>query len=125
MFHCLAGTAADLLIGKSRNAAWHQVYRALEHGMAKQACLDRGAMQGFPPEIRSFAGTFVALQLKRHEADYALNARPYRKSDVMTEIDAAELAVSRFEQANIEARRRFAAHVLFKRRSIQGPSHDR
>ena len=41
MFHCLAGTAADLLIGGSRSEAWHQVYRALEHGSAKGACRNR------------------------------------------------------------------------------------
>ena len=68
-------------------------------------------------EIRSFAETFVTLQDKRHEADYALDAKPYRKSDAITEIDAAELAINQFEQSDIEARRSFSAHVLFRRRS--------
>ena len=51
-------------------------------------------------EIRSFAETFVTLQDKRHEADYALDAKPYRKSDAITEIDAAELAINQFEQSD-------------------------
>ena len=38
VFHCLAATAADALMGKGRNDAWHQTYRALEHGSARRAC---------------------------------------------------------------------------------------
>ena len=38
MFHTLAVTAADLFIGEARGAAWHRVYRALEHGRARNAC---------------------------------------------------------------------------------------
>ena len=59
LFHCLAGTAADLLIGGNRSEAWHQVYRALEHGSAKSACRNRQAMQRFPLEVQDFADTFA------------------------------------------------------------------
>ena len=72
MFHSLARTAADVLIGTKRSAAWHQVYRALEHGRASSACINKRAMQGFPSAIHDFADTFVALQEMRHQADYAL-----------------------------------------------------
>ena len=116
MFHCLAGAAADLLIGRRRSPAWHQVYRALEHGRAKTACRHQQAMQGFPPEIRDFANTFAALQDARHQADYALDVR-YDKSDVLVAIERAETVIARFEQADIQHRRGFAAHVLFRRRS--------
>ena len=115
MFHCLAGAAADLLIGRRRSPAWHQVYRALEHGSAKNACRHQRAMQGFPPEIRDFANTFAALQDARHQADYALDVR-YDKSDVLVAIERAETVIARFEQADIQHRRGFAAHVLFRRR---------
>ena len=116
MFHCLAGAAADLLIGRRRSPAWHRVYRALEHGRAKTACRHQQAMQGFPPEIRDFANTFAALQDARHQADYALDVR-YDKSDVLVAIERAETVIARFEQADIQHRRGFAAHVLFRRRS--------
>ena len=115
MFHCLAGAAADLLIGRRRSPAWHQVYRALEHGSAKNACRNKQAMQGFPPEIQDFAEAFTALQKARHQADYALDVR-YDKSDVLVAIDRAENAIVQFEQADIQHRRGFAAHVLFRRR---------
>ena len=115
LFHCLAGAAADLLTGSERNLEWHQVYRALEHGKAKRACRQQGALRAFPTEIHSFAETFVDLQGARHEADYALEGQ-YLKPDVLAIIDTAEDAINDFEQADVRHRRGFAVHVLFKRR---------
>ena len=115
MFHCLAGAAANLLIGRHRSPAWHQVYRALEHGRARTACEHKRVMAGFPPEIRDFAKAFVMLQKARHQADYALEGR-YDKLVVVEAIDRAENAIVQFEQADIQHRRGFAAHVLFRRR---------
>ena len=115
VFHCLAATVADALMGKGRGDAWHQTYRALEHDSARRACKNMQAMRGFPPEVQSFAKTFVALQRARHQADYALDGR-YAKPEVLVEINEAEAAIARLEGADIRHRRRFAAHVLFKRR---------
>ena len=118
VFHCLAGTAADLLIGGSRSEAWHQVYRALEHGSAKTACRNKQAMERFPREVQCFADTFVTLQQARHQADYAFEVEDlYEEQKVLADIDKAENAIVQLEQANILHRRNFAAHVLFKRRS--------
>ena len=115
VFHSLAATIADALMGRSRNDAWHQAYRALEHGSARKACQNMQAMREFPPEVQSFAKTFVALQRARHQADYALDGR-YAKPAVLAEINEAEVAIARLEAIDIRHRRRFAAHVLFKRR---------
>ena len=115
-FHCLAGVAADLLVGRTRNTAWHQVYRALGHGVTKSACQNRQAMLDFPEEIRQFAEAFVTLQAERHRADYALDGDPFYKSDVVVAIDTAERAIGQFERAHTEIRRRFAVHVLFRLR---------
>ena len=73
-------------------------------------------MREFPPEIQGFAKTFVALQRTRHQADYALDGR-YAKLGVLAEINEAEAAIARLEAVDIRHQRRFAAHVLFKRRS--------
>ena len=116
MFHCLVGTAADLFIGRNRNEAWHQAYRALEHRSAKSACRNRQAMQRFPSEIQGFADTFVDLQEARQGADYALDGSIYLKSKVLGDVASAEYAITQFEQADIQRRRAFAAHVLFRRR---------
>ena len=116
VFHALAHTASDLLIGSKRNLAWHQVYRALEHGNAKSACLNNKAMQGFPHEIREFAVTFVDLQKARHQADYSYETR-YAKEDTLAAIDRAADAIDQLKGANIEDRRRFVTHMLFRWRS--------
>ena len=115
VFHSLAATVADTLMGRGRNDAWHQAYRALEHGNAKRACQNTQALQEFPPEVQNFAKRFVTLQRTRHRADYALDGR-YAKSGVLSEINEAELAISQLEATDIRHRRRFAAYVLFKRR---------
>ena len=116
MFHCLAGCAANLLIGRARKPAWHQTYRALEHGKARNACEDKRGMAAFPQEVCNFADTFVFLQKARQQADYALDGR-YDRPDVLAAIDRAERAIARFEQADVQHRRAFVAHVLFKRRA--------
>ena len=73
-------------------------------------------MFDFPVEIRHFAEAFVTLQAERHRADYALDGNPFYKSDVVAAIDTAERAISQFEWADIEVRRSFAVHVLFRLR---------
>ena len=117
MFHCLAASAADLFIGTVRSPAWHRTYRALEHGRARSACRQAQTMQEFPAEIRDFADVLIVLQIERQKADYALDTDGYEKSDVLRRIASAEQAISRFEQADVVARRGFAAHVLFRQRS--------
>ena len=116
MFHCLAACAANSLIGRARGSAWHQTYRALEHGRARRACEDKGAMAAFPAEMRRFAVTFTALQKLRQNADYALDVR-YGKADVRATIDTVEDTIAGFEQSDARHRRAFVAHVLFRRRA--------
>jgi uncharacterized protein (UPF0332 family) len=119
MFHCLARNCADLLVGgtnsdRSRHA-WRQTYRALEHGPAKNACKDN-IVTRFPKEIEDFANNFVALQEKRHTADYDPSIR-LTKSEVVADIRTAEEAITEFRKAPLKDRRAFAALVLFKKRS--------
>ncbi|MBV1707650.1 MAG: hypothetical protein KGQ37_10635 [Hyphomicrobiales bacterium] len=118
MFHCLAGNCADLLVGGTKSTrsepAWRQTYRALEHGSAKSACND-GLINAFPPPIQDFASHFVAMQDKRHSADYDPATR-LTKSELMAEIKKTTSAISDFEAASPKDRRAFAVFVLFKRR---------
>ncbi|CAN0488152.1 unnamed protein product, partial [Phaeothamnion confervicola] len=117
MFHTLARCAADLLIGgpgsKRSSPAWQQVYRALEHGVAKNACSNGGKLALFPREIQDFANTFVTMQEKRHKADYDPNAKS-RKSEVAIDIDLVDKVITDFGVTPIKDRRAFAALVLFK-----------
>ena len=119
LFHALAGSCADLLIGgpgSSRSArAWHQVYRALEHSFCKNACVDHRKISRFPREIQDFANAFVSMQLKRHKADYDPHEIAY-KSAVLLDIEIVEEVIARFALAPLADRRAFAAYVLLKAR---------
>ena len=119
MFHCLARCCADLLVGGSSairsEYAWKQVYRALEHGTAKNACKNQVVIKKFPKDIEDFANTFVTMQAKRHKADYD-PVEKFFKSSVKLEIAETEDVIKRFEGAPIKDRRAFAAFVLLKKR---------
>ncbi len=121
LFHCLARECANLLIGggnaERSEAAWRQVYRALDHGPAKQRCKNTSVMRRFPREVEDFANAFVTMQEKRHRADYDPFSR-FTKSEVSTDIALARLAIERFKSARAKDRRAFCAYVLLKERNI-------
>lgn len=119
MFHCLARNCADLLVGGTNSSrskhAWRQTYRALEHGFAKNACKDGPTLGQFPKAIEDFANNFVAMQEKRHMADYDPTVK-LSKSEVLADINLARQAITEFQKEPVKDRRAFAAHVLFKKR---------
>lgn len=119
MFHCLCRCCADCLIGTKSstrsNGAWHQTYRALEHGHAKRVCGQTNNIELFPQSIQDFAITFTSMQLKRHDADYN-PAKTYYKSEVLTDVESASTAIDGFSSAPLKDRRAFAAYVLLKMR---------
>jgi hypothetical protein len=117
MFGFLAQECADLFIGTGvarKYPAWSQVHRALEHGVAKNAC-ERAANLNFPPEIVQFATLFIAMQEQRHNADYEPSAR-FTRAEVIASIDNAEQAIRDFKKAKRQDRLAFAALVLLRRR---------
>jgi hypothetical protein len=120
MFHALARDCADLMVGgKSSDRskhAWRQVYRALEHGTAKNACQNNGILSKFPKDVEDFANQFVAMQIKRHQADYD-PVEKFTKSGVLTDIETARIVIEGFAKVAVKDRRAFAAHVLFKQRA--------
>jgi hypothetical protein len=119
VFHCLARSCADLLIGspgaKRSIEAWQQVYRALDHGYAKGQCSNLKIMARFPADIQDFANCLISLQKKRHSADYDPIAK-FVKSTVEADIDQAEQAIKSFRGAPLSDRRAFCAYVLLKER---------
>ena len=65
LFHCLAATGAETLVGRAGAApAKRQTYRALQHGTAKQRCRKTAVMNQVPPEIQAFA-VYVLLHDRR------------------------------------------------------------
>ena len=100
---------------KRNNAAWRQVYRALNHAAAKDACLRQGVISQFPRQIQNFASLFVTMQIERHAADYDPDGI-YFKSAVLNDIRASCAAMRDFIAAPATDRRAFAAWVLFRLR---------
>ena len=119
LFHCLAQSCADLLVGGPGSArdlaAWTQTYRALQHRTASQRCSNLAQMRGFPVQIRDFGKVFVRMQIKRHDADYNPGAE-FTKNAVIQNINESENAITGFGRAPIKDRRAFAVYVLLDNR---------
>ena len=120
MFHALATCCANTLVGTSyivrRQPEWRRIYRALEHGYARQQCSNQRALAHFPPAIRQFARHFAGSQQLRHLADYDPDARLTR-DEVLQLIDETEEIIQAFNRAPADRRRAFAIHVLFRTRA--------
>jgi uncharacterized protein (UPF0332 family) len=119
MFHALAGCCADMFVGgtgsdRGQNA-WRQVYRALEHGYSKQVCGKSAIMSKFPKSIEDFGSFYVAMQAKRHAADYDPSVR-LAKSEVKADLEQAKVAIESFRKEELKHRRAFCAYVLLKNR---------
>ena len=122
MFHALANSNADTLIGSAgvtrRNEEWTATQRALNHGTARNQMLNKSRLSTFHADIQDFAETFVELQVQRHEADYNPNpATPLTRTQTMRNTQRARDAIQAFLAAPPQERRRFATHLLFARRN--------
>ncbi len=117
LFHALARDAADILLGIGQNRAdkaWRHVYRSLEHGNAKNACLGI-RKYNFPSSIIKCADSFVSLQKSRHSADYD----PYytvTRTDVISFIEQSKDAIESLKRASRKDRSALAVLLLLKNR---------
>ena len=116
VFHELAREAADTLVGKANRRtiprAWAQVYRALNHGRVKSACRSDAFKNRFPDKIRSFGDGFIALQVKRHDADYDPRLPRLSLATVLDDIATAEQIIADFRLASPIDRRAFCVFVM-------------
>jgi uncharacterized protein (UPF0332 family) len=118
LFHTLAQDAADLLVGVGAvrsGPAWVQVYRALDHGFARNACRE-AKNAGFSPGLVACAVEFVELQEARHDADYDPSVR-FSRADALDWIVRAETAIAVLHASPRAERKAFAVHLVLKRRS--------
>jgi len=118
LFHALAKMCADELVGVTRvgTEPWVRIYRALEHGFAKNA-LNQSIIQKLHPAAKTFADAFIELQEKRHAADYSPKPLPFGRRATQGYVGQARAAVAALDQLNPEQRREIATVVLFKSRS--------
>jgi hypothetical protein len=117
LFHALAKMCADELIGvtQANSEAWVRVYRALEHGAAKNA-LNHANIHALGSAAKGFSTAFVELQEKRHTADYDPRSFPFGRKATRGYIQQAKSAVALLGQLNAEQRRIMATAVLLKSR---------
>lgn len=118
LFDVLARNGADLLVGAGAtrpSQEWAHVYRALDHGFAKNACREARNL-GFPPEIRACANELVELQEARHKADYDPAAR-FTRADALDWVNRAEAAIVSLRAGSRRDRKAFAVQLLLRRRA--------
>ena len=117
LFHEVAWTNADRLIGASANRprqAWRRTYRALNHNDAFKACGQLRQMR-FPAGLVRVGDAFRSLQEQRHKADYDPTHR-VTLADARDAIRSAENAIATLKAADRKDQTALAAQVLFKAR---------
>lgn len=119
LFHAMCRNAADCLIGKPRGSrpgpAWVQVYRAVDHNVAKEFTKIQGTIKKFPEGIRDFAEQLAEAKEDRERADYDPTAE-FTVSDVTASIRRARSAIESFRSTRPADRKAFAAFVAIRRR---------
>ncbi|MCY4445882.1 MAG: hypothetical protein OXC02_05405 [Rhodobacteraceae bacterium] len=119
MFHALCRNCADCVVGTRHSLrselAWMQAYRAANHSTVNSRCLNKLVMNQFPKNIQEFADSFVALQKKRHQADYNPE-NEFTIYEVMTEIDAAQKGIEKLNNSSIEDRTAFVVYTVMQKR---------
>jgi hypothetical protein len=117
MFHHLCENHCELLVAdKSLGAAWSQVYRSVDHGLARSACIEcRMPGKGFPKGVLLYADTFTRLQDIRHKADYDPNVgfNIYQANAI---IDECVKAIAAFDAEPERHRLAFVLFVALRRR---------
>jgi hypothetical protein len=115
LFHALQHDAADLIAGADQSAtiAWNVVYRALNHGDAKRACLaiQRRKLDG---HLIKVATAFLLLQESRIAADYDPRAA-FDHTMTMVLVELARQTISTYQHADATDRRAFVLTLLFSK----------
>ena len=117
MFHALAASNADCLVGSPQGSldhhVWLRIYRGMDHRDARQNLnQDR---QRFSPPVQRFIDTFGELQDARHAADYD-PSRVVTPSEATHWIGRAGAAITEFVQVDRSERTAVAIQALIKRR---------
>jgi len=113
LFHKIVCTAASRFVGldQSGTPAFSLIYRGFDHRGIRKVCeaLQASTLKGaykvrlrretVSQDMRHFAGAFPALQDARHPADYDPATR-FLPSNVSSLVDAAEVAIDKFDRVS-------------------------
>jgi hypothetical protein len=128
VFHHVLTAAADTLIRKTRrDASYVVVYRSIDHGALKAVCQTvqsskppggfglSPANTAFSSGVREFGATVVALQARRHTADYD-PAPLIHTSEATLAIAMGRKAIALFDAIPQDERLLFVSLLAFKQR---------
>ena len=119
VFHAICLSNADTLAGDDPQdrdqEAWHQAYRALEHGYANRRCRQVQGARRFSQPIQGLAEGFPTLQSLRHQADYDPD-RNVTQAEVSSAIELAADVITDFWSVSEQERRAFAIYILMRER---------
>ena len=112
MFHALAASNADLIVGPRTSANqsdWIATYRALRHFRAQNPL--HGWPHLFSPPVQNFAFVIGGIKAERENADYN-PAASFVQNEVIAWIDRAEQAIIDFNAASPQERAMVAIATL-------------
>ena len=117
LFHhaCIQFSAIVLRPGSGTYLrAWSQAYRYLDHGPARQRCIEACRKErNFSAGIVVFAEAFIDLQQRRNAADY--DPIPvFTVVDANALIVSAEAALAAFDVEPVEAQRAFVVFLALR-----------
>lgn len=125
LFHLTATALADEFVGAAHRGSsrYDLVHRSVDHRAIKDLCLIAAktspppkyvpyvSLKGFGRDILIFAEAVVELQVRRHQADYAVMER-YRTRDAMSAVEKGRTGMERFRAADPSDRRLFLTLLL-------------
>ena len=112
MFHALATSNADLIVGPKSTTNqndWISTYRSLRHFRAENPL--HGWPHLFSPPVRNFAVVIGSIKAEREEADYNPDVN-FSQRQVIIWIDRAEQAILDFNAASPQERSMVAIATL-------------
>ncbi len=117
LFHHVCRQFSQVVIRSSDGKftrAWLQAYRYLDHGTAKNQCIQaKDPSRGFSSELLKFALVFEQMQQRRESADYNPAAN-MTALDAYAWIVSVEQAIADFEKAPADQQRAFVLFVGLK-----------
>ena len=116
VFHALCTACADGLVGWSRQDLVADVYRALDHGVARRKLLTPAAT-GLSSDFARFGLSFQDLQSRRHAADYAPPSFVVTRLDAEAAVAQARDAVAIIAGLSAEQRTKLAILLVVAQRS--------
>ena len=112
MFHALAASNADLIVGPrtpANETRWIAIYRSLRHFRAENPL--HGWSHLFSPPVQNFAYAIGGIKTERENADYNPGVQ-FAQNEVITWIGAAERAIMGFNAASPQERAMVAIATL-------------